>query len=103
MGGGIAQVMALSGHSVALADVDAAIARLARERLIAQTRAYEAPRPSRRFAGIKVETLQRISRHAAVERDHWRQHLGHPAWQGDWCRERETIEGRSALIASYYC
>jgi 3-hydroxybutyryl-CoA dehydrogenase len=42
MGGGIAQVMALAGHSVALADVDADTARLARERLIAQTRAYEA-------------------------------------------------------------
>lgn len=42
MGGGIAQVLANAGHLVRLADVDAASARAARERLIAQAGVFEA-------------------------------------------------------------
>lgn len=41
MGGGIAQVLALGGYPVALADVDAATAERSRERLIAQAAQYE--------------------------------------------------------------
>ncbi|MFZ2526163.1 MAG: 3-hydroxyacyl-CoA dehydrogenase family protein [Rhodococcus sp. (in: high G+C Gram-positive bacteria)] len=41
MGGGIAQVLALAGYPVTLADVDAATARESRERLIAQAAQYE--------------------------------------------------------------
>lgn len=40
MGGGIAQVLALAGREVALADVDAATARASRERVIAEAGAY---------------------------------------------------------------
>lgn len=40
MGGGIAQVLALSGRVVVLADVDATTARVSRERLIEEARAY---------------------------------------------------------------
>lgn len=41
MGGGIAQVLAMAGHPVTLADVDAVTATKARERLIAEAARYE--------------------------------------------------------------
>jgi 3-hydroxybutyryl-CoA dehydrogenase len=42
MGGGIAQVLALAGHPVRLADVSPEVARAQRERLIAEGRAFAA-------------------------------------------------------------
>ena len=41
MGGGIAQVLALHGHPVALADVDAEAAEASRTRLVEQAKAFE--------------------------------------------------------------
>lgn len=62
MGGGIAQVLALSGRDVVLSDVDAATARAARSRLVEQARVFVT---AGLFEQGAVETLE--SRLTAAE------------------------------------
>ena len=65
MGGGIAQVLALGGRDVALADVDAATAAAARERLVEQAGAFEA---AELFpAGARDRVAARLTAAASIE------------------------------------